>query len=67
MILLRAVGLGAGHPDSFPHVILQVSRNVVAAAVAVVAVVVAANVVVVFVNVVAMLVFTYLFYKSIQN
>ena len=33
MILLRAVGLGAGHPDSFPHVILQVSRNVVAAAV----------------------------------
>jgi hypothetical protein len=24
MAFLRAVGLGAGHPDSFPHVILQV-------------------------------------------
>jgi len=24
MVVLRAVGLGAGHPDSFPHVILQV-------------------------------------------
>jgi hypothetical protein len=26
MVFLRAVGLGAGHPDSFPHVILQVRR-----------------------------------------
>ena len=24
MVFLRSVGLGAGHPNSFPHVILQV-------------------------------------------
>ncbi len=29
MVFLRAVGLGAGHPDSFPHVILQVILDAV--------------------------------------